>query len=219
MRTREPLPPPPQPRSNATGTKRRPHPSAPPPPGAHGDTERGEDAEIAPESSGSQHSTAQRGASPPPQPKAFRSGSQQLPPPQKKTRSAFGTERRTDATSPIRPALRCASPAPSSAQRSSPASPGGGSRSSAPRFLLGPTRRHRSFAAIKASRRPESRASSRWDPRGGEGSPAAPPEQRSCRCWLRAPRKNQCASLIKPLHSRRALPSRPRAAKAALPPP
>ena len=141
------------------------------------------------------------------------------PPPKKKTRSAFGTERRTDATSPIRPALRCASPAPSSAQRSSPASPGGGSRSSAPRFLLGPTRRHRSFAAIKASRRPESRASSRWDPRGGEGSPAAPPEQRSCRCWLRAPRKNQCASLIKPLHSRRALPSRPRAAKAALPPP
>lgn len=146
-------------------------------------------------------------------------GPNSSPPPQKKTRSAFGTERRTDATSPIRPALRCASPAPSSAQRSSPASPGGGSRSSAPRFLLGPTRRHRSFAAIKASRRPESRASSRWDPRGGEGSPAAPPEQRSCRCWLRAPRKNQCASLIKPLHSRRALPSRPRAAKAALPPP
>lgn len=190
MRTREPLPPPP--RSNATGTKRRPHPSAPPPSGAHGDTERGEDAEIAPESSGSQHSTAQRGASPPPQPKAFRSGSQQLPPPPPKknpVRFWDGTTHGCDVAHSPRAALRCAFPAPSSAQRSSPASPGGGSRSSAPRFLLGPTRRHRSFAAIKASRRPESRASSRWDPRGGEGSPAAPPEQRSCRCWLRAPRK------------------------------
>lgn len=217
MRTREPLPPPP--RSNATGTKRRPHPSAPPPPGAHGDTERGEDAEIAPESSGSQHSTAQRGASPPPQPKAFRSGSQQLPPPQKKNPVRFwdGTTHGCDVAHSPRAALRI----PGAEQRSA--------------LLSRISRRGKQILSSAFPPRPDPPAPQLcghkgvptagepcfvpMGPPGRRGEPGCAPRAAQLPLLAESSTKNQCASLIKPLHSRRALPSRPRAAKAALPPP
>lgn len=56
-------------------------------------------------------------------------------------------------------------------------------------------------------------------PPGRRGQPGCAPRAAQLPLLAESSTKNQCASLIKPLHSRRALPSRPRAAKAALPPP
>lgn len=164
-------------------------------------------------------STAQRGASPPPQPKAFRSGSQQLPPPQKKNPVRFwdGTTHGCDVAHSPRAALRI----PGAEQRSA--------------LLSRISRRGKQILSSAFPPRPDPPAPQLcghkgvptagepcfvpMGPPGRRGQPGCAPRAAQLPLLAESSTKNQCASLIKPLHSRRALPSRPRAAKAALPPP